>query len=84
MVLLVTGRGDPRPTLTWFIDDVAVNASADERISIDLVANRDIFRVTSILSIQNTVPSDSGQYVCVVSNVAGSVMTFFNVTVNGK
>lgn len=82
LILFVTGQGEPIPTFTWFKDDELL--SVDERITISSLPNPDVARVTSFLSIQDTSSSDSGYYTCVVSNAGGSVMTFFNVTVNGK
>ena len=83
-VLIVTGQGDPIPTLTWLKDNVPINAPADARITVTLITNIDVFRITSILNFGQTVPSDSGRYTCVVSNEAGNVTTFFDVTVNGR
>ena len=82
--MFVTGQGNPLPTLTWLRDDVPINESADARITIMLLPNTGLSRITSIISISPTVPSDSGRYTCVVSNEAGSVTAFFDVTVNGR
>ena len=82
--LFVTGQGNPEPTLTWLRDDVPINASADVRISISLVSNPALSRITSIISIGQSILSDSGRYTCVVSNEAGSVTAIFDVTVNGR
>ena len=82
MTLFVTGQGNPPPTLMWFRNGIPINASADERIRI--LREQVPTHVNSILSIIQTVPSDSGRYTCVVSNEAGNETAIFDVTVNGK
>ena len=83
VTLFVTGQGTPIPTLTWLRDDMPINASTDDRFSIEEVIELPDL-ITSIFSIQMTVRSDTGQYTCVVSNEAGSEMALFDVVVNGR
>lgn len=84
MVLFVMAQGNPLPVLTWFREGIPINESSDERISITLVQNLEATRISSTISIEDTIPSDSGQYICIASNDAGNVTAFFDVTVNGK
>ncbi|XP_041098662.1 hemicentin-1 isoform X2 [Polyodon spathula] len=63
---------DPSPAIQWFKDDIALQMDA---------------RVQSLaggqfLEIQEVSPSDSGQYSCVATNIAGSSSLVFLVSVH--
>ncbi|KAK1155520.1 hemicentin-1-like [Acipenser oxyrinchus oxyrinchus] len=63
---------DPPPAIQWFKDDIALQMDA---------------RVQSLaggqfLEIQEVSPSDSGQYSCVATNIAGSSSLVFLVSVH--
>jgi len=40
--------------------------------------------ITSTLSITNSIPNDSGEYVCTASNPAGNDTAFVSLTVHGR
>ncbi|XP_061672486.1 hemicentin-1 [Syngnathoides biaculeatus] len=62
---------DPRPDIAWYKDEVQMQLGG----RIQRLAGG------QYLEIQNVRPEDSGQYSCVVANMAGSTSLFFTVEI---
>ncbi|KAL4660770.1 hemicentin-1-like [Arapaima gigas] len=71
LTLECQSESDPAPVIEWFKGDVKVQLGGH----IQSLAGG------QFLEIQNVKPQDSGQYSCVVSNVAGSTSLSFTVQV---
>ncbi|XP_053178575.1 hemicentin-1 [Scomber japonicus] len=64
--------GNPAPKITWFKDNLPINSDGPHRI----LSNG---RTLQVLTAQ---VSDTGRYVCVADNVAGSAEKSFNLNVH--
>ena len=65
--------GNPRPTVKWYKDG-------------KLFKERKLYssRRTTLLSLKDLVPSDTGSYMCNVSNSYGWINHTYKVDVHGK
>lgn len=73
LVLECEAAGNPLPSLTWLKDGSPVKVGENLRL---LDQGRK-------MEIVNAVPSDSGQYVCVATSVAGETGIKYDVGVLG-
>ncbi len=55
-------NGNPAPDVRWTKDEVELNISADQRLSVSFTAN------TSSLTITKVVQADQGLYRCAANN----------------
>ena len=63
--------GNPEPTVNWVLDTGTING--------DITTNT----TTSILTLTNVQPSDSGTYQCVVNNSIDLISESIAVSVQG-
>ena len=87
-----TATGIPAPEITWLRNGMELNSTSDPRITFETASTpMDIIRddgetvqeVTRNMTLSNTVDEDSGSYVCMATNVAGSGSDTFEVIVQG-
>ena len=60
--------GSPEPKVKWFLDDEEVSED-DEGMDIETEPG------SSLLVLEDIAPNDSGQYKCIITNVAGKAVT---------
>ena len=60
--------GSPEPNVKWFLDDEEVSED-DEGMDIETVPG------SSLLVLEDIAPNDSGQYKCIITNIAGKAVT---------
>ena len=84
--------GIPAPEITWLRNGMELNSTSNPRITFGTAnAPMNIIRddgetvqeVSRNLTLANTVDEDSGSYVCMATNVAGSGNDTFEVIVQG-
>ncbi len=85
-LLSCTADGLPSPSIVWLRLDnrTEVVLTTDSVLQIDTVLAYDNRTVTSNLTLNETQPFRSGVYVCVASNLLGSVRAMAQLTVNGE
>ena len=66
--------GSPEPKVKWFLDDEEVSED-DEGMDIETEAG------SSLLVLEDLAPNDSGQYKCIITNIAGKAVTSAQLTV---
>ncbi len=79
-----TADGVPTPTISWLRVDngTEVDVTTDSTVQIsNALINRTI---VSNLTFNETQPVISGVYICVASNLLGSVTEMAQLTVNGN
>lgn len=64
--------GSPLPTIRWLKDDQLVDPTL-----VDVFEN-------GTLIVRGVQPSDSGEYTCFASNMAGNSSITFEISVHGK
>ena len=74
--------GEPVPTISWYFNDVMINASNSSDYNVSNTMNGTV--VTSSLTIVNAQSSDVGTYTCHAENIIGSDRSSAVLTVNGK
>ena len=60
--------GSPEPKVKWFLDDEEVSED-DEGMDIETMPG------SSLLVLEDIAPNDSGQYKCIITNIAGKAVT---------
>lgn len=60
--------GSPEPKVKWFLDDEEVSED-DEGMDIETEPG------SSLLVLEDIAPNDSGQYKCIITNIAGKAVT---------
>lgn len=60
--------GSPEPKVKWFLDDEEVSDD-DEGMDIETEPG------SSLLVLEDIAPNDSGQYKCIITNIAGKAVT---------
>ena len=80
-VLNCTVKAWPKPEVTWFrnnakIKDVQDRPGASKAFT--------FYKRRQIMKIEESVPTDNGNYSCLVSNRHGQVQRFFTVLITGK
>ena len=60
--------GSPEPKVKWFLDDEEVSED-DEGMDIESEPG------SSLLVLEDIAPNDSGQYKCIITNIAGKAVT---------
>ena len=86
VVLFCEATGYPRSTIEWFFSGALV--TANESVTIETVVSPlesttlGLGRVTSLLYLNVTRPSDAGVYECVSSNLLGRATNRTNLTVH--
>lgn len=72
----VVFTGDPKPVLTWFINNKQIKQTTEE---IEIITTEN----TSILTIKNFIPDKHvGEIICRAENDAGEVSCTANMTVS--
>ena len=87
-----TATAKPRAVIQWTVNDGMVLTGTMGKFTITNTTEGDCIItnppsecvITSILDIADTVPNDSGEYVCTTSNDAGNNTASVSLTVNGK
>ena len=87
-----TATAKPRAVIQWTINDGMVLTGTIGKFAITDTTEGDCIItnppnecvITSILDIADTVPNDSGEYVCTAINDAGNNTASVSLTVNGK
>lgn len=69
--------GSPEPKVKWYLDDEEVSED-DEGMDIDTEPG------SSLLVLEDIAPNDSGQYKCIISNVAGKAVTSAQLKVSDE
>ena len=80
LTLPCTSRGSPPDTFTWRKDDDPTVLQSTSIIVVDYTSTRAVFRANYF--IDNVTTSDSGTYICAITNPIGSDSTA--ITVVGK
>ena len=86
VILFCEATGYPRPTIEWFFNGALVTANGN--VAIETVVSPlksttlGLGRVTSLLYLNVTRPSDAGVYECVSSNLLGRATDRTNLTVH--
>ena len=64
--------GEPVPDISWYFNGVMINVS--DNSSKYMIMSRSLNTTTteSILTINNSVPSDVGVYTCIALNILGN------------
>ena len=87
-----TATGIPAPEITWLRNGVELNSTSDPRITFGTAStpmdvsrddNETVQEVTRDLILSSIADEDSGSYVCMATNVAGSGNDTFEVIVQG-
>ena len=83
-----TATGIPSPSIIWLKGGTALSSSSDPRITLGSLSEQllpsGVYQVTQTLTIINTTDSDSGSYLCVGNNDAGSDTDQFQLIVQSK
>ena len=87
-----TATAKPRAVIQWTINNGMVLTGTMGKFTITETAEGDCIItnppsecvITSTLDIVNTIPNDSGVYVCTTINDAGNNTASVSLTVNGK
>ena len=72
--------GEPVPTISWYFNDVPVNATK-YTISVILL---NVTTNSSTLTIPSVQSSDVGTYTCIATNILSSDISSGILTVNGE
>ncbi|KAG1652220.1 Down syndrome cell adhesion molecule-like protein Dscam2 [Nymphon striatum] len=75
-------KGNEMLNLRWFYGGLPVESESGKRIKISF--NKKLGAIESVLSIKNTIPSDSGLYTCRVSNDKFTNSSAIYVKITGK
>lgn len=78
--LRCTVTAEPQPTIQWFFGSQPVNLS---RYSVGFYNGSQMREYYSVLSINSSMMSDTGDYTCVLANVHGPVNATAHVEVQG-
>ena len=78
--LRCTVTAEPQPTIQWFFGSQPVNLS---RHSVGFYNGSQMREYYSVLSINSSLMSDTGEYTCVIANVHGPVNATAHVEVQG-
>jgi len=74
LVLTCEGRAAPTPDITWMRNGEILTDDANVNITTNIVTDSQRNRV-STLTVSSFSMSDEGNYICNVSNTAGSVVS---------
>lgn len=78
--LRCTVTAEPQPTIQWFFGSQPVNLS---RYSVGFYNGSQMREYYSVLSINSSLMSDTGDYTCVLANIHGPVNATAHVEVQG-
>ena len=80
-----TSTGVPTPSITWYRNGSALTPSSDPRVSvgspIQQLLSSGLYQVTQTLTITNTTATDSWNYSCAGTNIAGTNNDGFRLVV---
>ena len=83
-----TATGIPTPSIIWLKGGIVLSSNSDPWIVIgspnQQLLSSGVYQVTQTLTITNTADSDSGNYLCVGNNIAGSSTDQFELIVQSK
>ena len=83
-----TSTGIPVPSITWYKNGTALTPSSDPRVNVgspsQQVLSSGLYQVTQNLTITNTTDTDSGNYSCAGTNIAGTNNDGFRLVVQSK
>ena len=64
--------GEPVPDISWYINDVMINASANSSKYMIVSRSLNITTTENILTVYSVTSSDVGVYTCTATNVIGT------------
>ena len=65
--------GEPVPDISWYFNDVMINASANSSKYMITSRSLNITTTENTLTVYNVTSSDAGAYTCTATNVIGTV-----------
>ena len=64
--------GEPVPDISWYINDVMINVSANSSKYMIVSRSLNITTIENTLTVHNVTSSDVGVYTCTATNVIGT------------